>query len=101
MAVLLYGNNPISVSLLNILVKNIFGKEKLKVKAQYVKINASRGYGNDIYKVLKDENDTYTLKAETNDLGFKTFEIYKAHCFVDIETVKYQIEQAKKIGIRK
>jgi hypothetical protein len=70
------------------------------VKPQYVKINIGRGYGNGIYKVLKSENDTYTLKAETNDLGFKTFDIYKAHCFTDGETMKYQIKQAQKIGVK-
>ncbi len=56
---------------------------------KYVKIHSGRGYGNGIYKVLSAGSEEYTLKAETNDIGFKTFKIYKAHCFVDKETMFY------------
>ncbi len=59
---------------------------------KYVKIHKSRGYGNGIYRVLSSlDKDQYILKEETTNLGFKTFAIYKAHCYTDMETMKYGI----------
>lgn len=61
-------------------------KTKKAYKQNYVKINASRGYGNQIFKVIAFNNDTYTLKAISGDIA--SFEIYKAHCYQDVECLK-------------
>lgn len=73
---------------------------------KFVKINASRGYGDDVWEVISQEgfasDPTYNLKnIKTHE--FKS--IYKAHTYFDRdcleanrEYMKAKVESAKTIG---
>lgn len=65
---------------------------------KYVKINKDRGYGNGIFKVIAETNNEYSLKSIDSGVQIS---IYKALCHTDSETIRFQIEQAKKIGKNK
>ena len=47
------------------------------MKVKYVKINESRGYGNDPYLVVGEDDKHWHLKSEKTG---EKFSIYKAHC---------------------
>ena len=65
----------------------------------HVKINASRGYGSGIFRVRScisaGSESTLTVAPLA---GGKTFNIYEALTYQDIECLRLQREAAQKIG---
>lgn len=65
---------------------------------KFVKINASRGYGDDVWEVIATNGDSYTLK---NTRTAERKEMYKAHTYFDKECSAVNRACAKSIGMPK
>lgn len=68
----------------------------------FVRINKERGYGDDMWQVLGFNYAEYQLKnVRTNEV----IELYIAHTYKDLETVRRSIKEfmdrANKIGAKK
>lgn len=69
---------------------------------KFVKINASRGYGDDVWEVIATNGDSYTLK---NTRTAEKKEMYKVHTYFDKDCsaanrsfLLGKVEAAKAIG---